>query len=848
MKRQATITGFFKKTPAKRPTLNELSSSSQPNPSDQDLTSGTSPSPSILNPNSTDQITQDVVFSLERCRDLGALVEFFRKSSSHLLSDADRLELLTKPWIPECSADFPFSLCKRGEKIGKRYLNANHLESFLWLAISKHNTELSGGWCKFCILFKTSDSGGGRGAGICRGGGQQMGSLVNKPLQDFSDLTGKGGSLTLHEKSNFHKLCAQRANDFLARMRNKDYDVRNLISTERAKQASENRSFLEPIIDITLTMAKQNIALRGHRDDGPIDANGEDPSFNDGNFRALVRLRTRGGDNVLQNHLKNAPRNATYTSKTIQNEILDITCSLIKADLKEEVSRAGPWSLLADETQDRAKREKLAIAVRYLKENADGKFTLHEDPISMKDLISDVKSHGEPHDEVKLSGIAVGESLNGAVDDIGLDKDKCVGQGCDGASVMASERVGAATQFQKYADLADYYHCMMHSLNLSASQSSKVTEIRHCMDTIKEACSFFKYAKRNDFLVSKIKSSSTSDKPTKEHLVKLCTTRFIERFTSVLVFKELLPYVTKSLDDMLTWDSLETRKGARSLLNSILKPAFIVSLIILEKVSAIMRPLSAMLQNVENDIILALSLIDDTTLGLQNLRNDGSFKFFDEACAVAQGVGITRAEMEFKPRFCKRSVFRSNSGDASYCASDYYRVNVLLPTLDSILGDLKLRFGKQQKNTMHLLLLLPSQILKATWDKVEPAVTKYRRFLDSKEIVKGEFILWKEKWRNPETAGQHKTALSTLNVCSKMVFPNLHYLLKILCVLPVTTAEPERFFSKLESTLTACRATMGEARLEALLLIQCHRNRTPSYEQILEEFANRGARRLNLII
>ena len=68
--------------------------------------------------------------------------------------------------------------------------------------------------------------------------------------------------------------------------------------------------------------ARQNNALRGHRDDGPVDLTGEEPKHNDGNFRALLRLRIRGGDTDLKDHLVSGKRNATLVSKTIQNELI----------------------------------------------------------------------------------------------------------------------------------------------------------------------------------------------------------------------------------------------------------------------------------------------------------------------------------------------------------------------------------------------------------------------------------------------------------------------------------------------------------------------------------------------
>ena len=80
------------------------------------------------------------------------------------------------------------------------------------------------------------------------------------------------------------------------------------------------------------------------------------------------------------------------------------------------------------------------------------------------------------------------------------------------------------------------------------------------------------------------------------------------------------------------------------------------------------------------------------------------------------------------------------------------------------------------------------------------------------------------------------SVIKFLNICEAFMFSNISKLLKILCVLPVSTAEPERFFSKLDKTLTCLRARMGEERLESLIMLQVHRNRTPSVDEVINTF------------
>ena len=70
--------------------------------------------------------------------------------------------------------------------------------------------------------------------------------------------------------------------------------------------------------EVILCCGKQCISLRGHRDD-----NTAEPDTNKGKFLALLDYSVKSGNTVLPNHLKTAPKNATYTSKTTQNELIE---------------------------------------------------------------------------------------------------------------------------------------------------------------------------------------------------------------------------------------------------------------------------------------------------------------------------------------------------------------------------------------------------------------------------------------------------------------------------------------------------------------------------------------------
>ena len=149
-----------------------------------------------------------------------------------------------------------------------------------------------------------------------------------------------------------------------------------------------------------------------------------------------------------------------------------------------------------------------------------------------------------------------------------------------------------------------------------------------------------------------------------------------------------------------------------------------------------------------------------------------------------------------------------------------------------------------------LTKLLPCNIIQSVWADIQPAISKYASLLDpSLTVIKADYIpLWQQYWRDDKrsVALLPANALDSLNDCSAKTYPNMHILLKVLATFPVSTATPERVFSKLERTLTAIRSTMTEDRIEALVLIQAHRDRVISLpvDNVISKFTECGSRRL----
>ena len=113
----------------------------------------------------------------------------------------------------------------------------------------------------------------------------------------------------------------------------------------------------------------------------------------------------------------------------------------------------------------------------------------------------------------------------------------------------------------------------------------------------------------------------------------------------------------------------------------------------------------------------------------------------------------------------------------------------------------------------------------------------YETFIETDQI-ENEFQLWQMQWeQSPLKRKSVNSAILALEHCSAVTLPNVNVLLRILATLPVTTAQPERVFSKFEKTASAARASMNEDRLDALVLIQTQRDKTPSIDAVIDSFA-----------
>ena len=272
--------------------------------------------------------------------------------NKHDIPDDIKYQLLKQPWKPDATYKFP-KIQQSGQNRSFVY---NWLNTFPWLAYSKAK---EGAFCVYCVLFATPTVG--------KGSHQSTGVLVSRPLCKYKDALEE---FREHCKDDsYHtKQVHVAVRNFIACYEKPATIVVNQCQVGREKQVTENRDRIRPVIKTVLFCGRQGLALRGTDDYGCLTK--EEPPVNDGNFWALLRFRIDAGDQNLESHLQNAPKNATYISPRIQNEIISACATLHMQQIVNEVRQANFFTVLADETCDISKKDQFSIVLRFVKEGS----------------------------------------------------------------------------------------------------------------------------------------------------------------------------------------------------------------------------------------------------------------------------------------------------------------------------------------------------------------------------------------------------------------------------------------------------------------------------------------------
>ncbi|MGH0134881.1 UNVERIFIED_CONTAM: hypothetical protein FKN15_067579 [Acipenser sinensis] len=137
---------------------------------------------------------------------------------------------------------------------------------------------------------------------------------------------------------------------------------RELSTLVNSAQLARNLMYFSSIVDIVEFLAVNELPLRGTLD--AMDARGEGGS---GLFLAMLDYTLRK-DKELASALSTIPRNATYTSYYIQNEIIGLMSEVVTEEIVKEIGDSW-YTLKVDGTKDPTGCKNISIVLCYVGEN-----------------------------------------------------------------------------------------------------------------------------------------------------------------------------------------------------------------------------------------------------------------------------------------------------------------------------------------------------------------------------------------------------------------------------------------------------------------------------------------------
>ena len=747
----------------------------------------------------TEEMKSCSAFDAENCLDIGEIVGH----DVAKLSAAAKLKIIN--WKEPSTTIFP--LIQEGNH--SRSFQHSWLTTYSWLRYSHCKT---GGMCVACALFGAEFVG--------RGNHQNPGIFVKTPMAKYKKAT---ELLKKHHACTFHNESMIKLEEFVTRQKYPEKRIANLLNQQRLDEIERNKKLLVPIIQSLLFCGRNVLPIRGHRDDGPINAVANHVP-GEGVFRSLLRFRLKAGDKDLIELFDRSPSKPMLISKTTQNELLSIIGQEIQEKIVSKVKENAVFSVLMDETQDISCKEQATIIIRYVDECGA--------------VVEEFVGFCHAAD---LSGKGLALLLQNHLSKLGLDISKCRGQGYDGAAAMMGKLRGCAQNILKESHLAFPVHCFSHRLNLVLSKSCEFPPIRNMISILTKVCDYVKSSSIRTKKLENILNESYSDEIKRRRLVRLCPTRWVQRHDSIIVFIEMIPAVVQFL-------SLETTSDAAVLLSAVLSSQFVIGLKICESVMVHTVYVSEGLQKVNQHLGESYSHIRNLKTTLQSLRTAADTKFHDvfvEAEKLLREIGGSDVIM---PRCCVNQRNRGNVSAAT--PEDYYRNNGFIPFLDSILVQLDERFGADNvPPALAFQELMPRFQSEGSLNRVCEAALVYRGDINRPEkVVEAEIQRWLALPHSVIITDDTKSDLeNSLSAANDRFFPAVSTMLRIFGTLPVTTATAERTFSFLKRLKTYLRSTCEQERLSSLGLLACNPTVPIDEARIIDKYARRKNRRLLLL-
>ena len=266
-----------------------------------------------------------------------------------------------------------------------------------------------------------------------------------------------------------------------------------------------------------------------------------------------------------------------------------------------------------------------------------------------------------------------------------------------------------------------------------------------------------------------------------------------------------------------------------------------------EKVLGLADNLSKSLQHQNISAAHGQTMAAHTIQSLRDMRTDEEFdSFWRVVMTGLEEVDVAEPSWPRKRRAPSRFETGTTAGYFSANVEDYYR-SIFFEALDTITQCISTRFDQPGFQTYSKLeaVLLKGSAGDCYDNDLDVVMRLYPEDLEE-QLLRSQLLLLKSHFKNSSPPGLMNIAKFVQE--NQQLLSEVVKLLVLVLVAPATNATSERCFSALRIVKTYLRSTMGQARLNHLLILHAHKEACDNLclEQCANDFCFHSEHRRNI--